>query len=271
MGALIEGSSPTAGAPDPARVLESFRLDGRTALVTGSSRGLGRTAAIALAAAGARVVLAARTRAGLQETAIEVARLAAPEPLLVEVDVRDPSQLEEAFERAGRQAGELHVLINNAGIQRTGPAAELSLSDWRDVLETNLTAAFAASQLFARQSHGGASIVNVASIASSVGLPSQVAYGASKAGLVGLTRTLALELAPRGVRVNAVAPGYFRTDMPGEVLSDPERTSKLLRHIPLCRVGEPAELAPAILFLASDASAYVTGAVLAVDGGYTAR
>jgi NAD(P)-dependent dehydrogenase (short-subunit alcohol dehydrogenase family) len=153
VGALIEGSSSTAGAPDPARVLESFRLDGKTALVTGSSRGLGRTAAIALAAAGARVVLAARTRGGLQETAIEVARLAAPEPLLIQVDVRDSSQLEEAFERAGRQAGELHVLINNAGIQRTGPAIELSLSDWRDVLETNVTAAFAASQLFARQSH----------------------------------------------------------------------------------------------------------------------
>ena len=228
------------------------------ALVTGGSRGIGKAIALELARAGAVVVVGYRTGA---EEAEAVAAEAGGRA--VQADVSDPEQAARLVE----EAGDLDVLVNNAGITRDGLIARMSDEDWRTVLDTNLGGAFntcrAASRGMMRRRRG--SIVNVTSVVGVRGNPGQANYASSKAGLIGLTKSLARELGSRGVRVNAVAPGYVETALT-EVLNDDQRGA-IFANTPLNRLGKPADIAGAVRFLASDEASFITGEVLLVDGG----
>jgi 3-oxoacyl-[acyl-carrier protein] reductase len=233
-------------------------LEGRTALVTGASRGIGRAIAEELAAAGASVVLGYRSgREAAEELAGAIAGRA------VEADVSDP---EEAA-RLVAEAGDLDVLVNNAGLTRDGLLVRMPDDDWRTVLETNLSSVFytcrAACRPMMRKRAGA--IVNVSSVVGVHGNWGQTNYGASKAGIVGFTKSLARELGSRGVRANVVAPGYVRTRLTDALPED--ATTAMLQNTPLGRLGEPKDVAGAVRFLCSDEASFITGAVLLVDGG----
>jgi len=238
-------------------------LKGRVALVTGGSRGIGQAVARELAEHGGRVV---------------IADLVAPEAGAVgdyvQADITDATEVQRLFEGLLAVHGHLDILVNNAGIRRNGPTESMALEDWSAVLDVNLTAAFLCSAALARHALGrgsGAAIVNIASAAAEVGLPGRAAYCASKAGLVGLTRALAVEWADRGIRVNAVGPGFTRTHMYEWALKQgvvDEVT--MLRRVPMDRVAAPEEIARAVRFLASDDASYITGQALYVDGGWLA-
>ena len=248
-------------------ILDLFKLDGRTALVTGGAQGIGFAIARGLAEAGARVVIADRNPQ-VGEPAAQ--RLAAEfEPL----DVTDSAAADALAARLWERRGQVDVLVNNAGIVKNAPAESTSDEDWRAVLNVNLDGVFWCCRAFGKRmlNAGGGSIVNVASMS---GLISnhpqpQVAYNVSKAGVIHMTRSLAGEWAPGGVRVNAVAPGYTATPLTREGLETPEWSEVWLRETPLGRPAEPAEIAPGVLYLASDASSFVTGETLFIDGGYT--
>jgi 3-oxoacyl-[acyl-carrier protein] reductase len=237
---------------------EFARLDGRVALVTGASRGIGRAIAIELAGAGAQVVVGYRSgRDEAEEVASEIGGRA------VQADVGDP---EEAA-RLVDEAGELDVLVNNAGLTRDGLIARMSDEDWRVVLDTNLGGVFHTCRAAARgmMKRKSGSIVNLTSVVGVHGNPGQTNYAASKAGIIGFTKALARELAPRDVRANAVAPGYITTALT-EAL--PEQAQEaILQNTPLERMGTPEDVAAAVRYLASDAASFVTGEVLLVDGG----
>ena len=238
-------------------------LEGRSALVTGASRGIGRSVAQALAAEGAQVALAARSRESLESLAAELGggSLALP------TDARDSESVEAAVSAAAEAFGGLDILVNNAGVTRDALVVRMKDADWRDTLETNLSGAFyfarAASRLMMRQRSGR--IVNISSVAGLRGNAGQANYAASKAGLIGMTKSLARELGARGVTVNAVAPGFIETDMTAAL---PEALRERVRQgIPLGSFGEASDVASAVLFLASDAARYITGHTLQVDGG----
>jgi NAD(P)-dependent dehydrogenase (short-subunit alcohol dehydrogenase family) len=188
------------------------------------------------------------------------------------LDVTDEASVVAGFAAVAETHGGVDVLVNNAAIEHEAPAVETAVADFDRVLRTNLTGSFLCARSFAAlPARGpGRSIVNVSSLIAETGVRGQVAYGASKAGVLSMTRTLALELARDGIRVNALAPGYFATDMPAAVLSDEGLRDRLVRRIPLRRVGEPEEIGPPVVFLASPASRYMTGATLYFDGGFTA-
>jgi 3-oxoacyl-[acyl-carrier protein] reductase len=237
-------------------------LDGKVALVTGGSRGIGAAVARELAAAGARVALNYRSSAeAAEELAGEI------EGVAVEGDVADPEQAAALVERVEGELGDLDCLVNNAGVTRDGLIARMSDEDWDSVLDTNLRGTFntcrAVSRKMLRRRAG--SIVNLTSVVGIHGNPGQANYAASKAGIIGLTKALARELGTRGVRVNAVAPGYIDTELTG-VLPEEVRNA-ILGNTPLGRLGEPEDVARAVRFLCSDEAAFVTGAVLLVDGG----
>jgi NAD(P)-dependent dehydrogenase (short-subunit alcohol dehydrogenase family) len=249
-----------------------FRLDGRVAVITGASSGIGEALAIGFAAAGARVVLAARRRERIEALA---ARIAADggEALGVACDVARGSDVEALVDAALAHFGRVDVLVNNAGVEGVVPAEDETIDDFRSVLDVNLTGAFHCAQLFGREmlAQGAGSIVNVASIFGVVGVGQipQASYAAAKGGLVNLTRELAAQWARRGVRVNAVAPAFFPSEMTAEMFED-ERARKWMRQrTPMGRPGRLDELVGPAIFLASDAASYVTGQVLAVDGGWT--
>lgn len=242
-------------------------LSGEAGLVTGAGGGIGAAIAQALTGSGARVVLLDR-RAEVRETASGLGA----EYLVT--DLAGTKTCEEAVECTARSLGRLSFLVNAAGVQDRGPLVELEDEGWERLNAINLGAAFrlcrAAAQRMISDGSGG-SMLNITSISATVGVPGIVGYGATKAGLVQLTRGLAVELAPHGIRANALAPGYVRTSMTGDLFSDEERREQVLARIPLGRIAEPEEIAPAAVFLLSPAARYVTGEVLHVDGGYVAR
>lgn len=246
-----------------------FDLTGRAAIITGSSRGLGQEMAEGLAEAGASVMLCARRDEWLQPTLVEMrARGFRVEGMLC--DVADAGKVQEVAARTVEVFGAIDILVNNAGISWGAPAAEMPLERWRQVLDVNLTGAFLFAQAAGREmlARGRGSIVNVASVAGLVGSTSgfhAAAYTASKAGLIGLTRELAAEWGRDGVRVNAIAPGFFHSRLADQVIEKLE--PEITRTNPIPRVGVPGELKGVAVFLASDASAYITGHTLVVDGG----
>jgi NAD(P)-dependent dehydrogenase (short-subunit alcohol dehydrogenase family) len=264
----VDLDTPPPGRPDPLDPLAAFRLDGRVAIVTGASSGLGARFARVLHAAGAQVVVTARRRERLAALVD-----ALPGAVAVPADLTAAGAAEELVAAAVERLGRLDLLVNNAGATADVPALDLDVEEFRAVVEVNLTAPFAVAQAAARRmvDQGGGVIVNVASQYGMVGVNAGIAaYAGSKGGLVNLTRQLAVEWARQGVRVNALAPGYFPSEMTADFFADDAQSRWLRRTSPMGRGGEDHELDGALLFLASDASSYVTGAVLAVDGGWTA-
>jgi NAD(P)-dependent dehydrogenase (short-subunit alcohol dehydrogenase family) len=252
---------------DPAAL---FRLDGRVAVVTGASSGLGERFARVLHAAGATVVAAARRADRLEALAGEL-----PGLVPVVCDVADEASVAAMVATAVERAGTVDILVNNAGIESTAPAESQTLADFRRVVDVNLVGLFHVTQLCGRLmiEAGGGVVVNMSSIAGLVAAApvDNAAYCATKGAVVQLTRELAVQWAPKGVRVNAIAPGWFPTEMSTQMFDTEGGQSFIRRYTPLGRGGLPHELDGALLFLASDASSYVTGHTLLVDGGWTAR
>lgn len=242
-------------------------LKGEIALVTGASRGIGRACAIALAREGADVIVNYHSNtAKADEVCAEITQ-AGGQAIAVAFDVGNPEKTQKSIESILKEKKKISILVNNAGITKDGLMMRYSLSDWDDVIDTNLRGAFVTSQAVVRSMmrERKGSIIHMSSVVALMGNPGQAAYCAAKAGLIGLTKSMARELASRNIRVNAVAPGFVDTDMTSHLT--PEQKELMLREIPLGRTGTAEEIADAVLYLASDRSRYVTGQVLSIDGG----
>jgi 2-deoxy-D-gluconate 3-dehydrogenase len=258
----------------PINILDMFRLDGKVALVTGSASGLGAAIAVALAQAGAAVACHGNRRAAT-ETAAGIGKKSAA----FRADLSSTNGAAELFEQVKQRFGRVDILINNAGTILRAAAEEVTLEDWQQVLQVNLTSLFQLSQLAARDmisrgnvsGHSAGKIVNIASLLSFQGGIRVPAYAASKGGVAQLTKALANEWASKGIQVNAIAPGYFNTTNTEPLQADEARNRQILERIPAARWGEPQDLAGAALYLSSAASNYVTGTVLTVDGGWMGR
>ena len=251
--------------------LDLFRLDGKTALITGASRGLGKQMAIALGDAGANLVVTARTADDLDAAAGEIRDETGAEVLAVTADVTSPEDAEMMFARTSERFGGTDVLINNAGTNVRAPLVDYSLEDWRKVTETNITGVFLTTKacLPGMIERGWGRVINIGSIMGSVGLPTRVTYAATKGAVHQITRTLAQEVAQHGITVNTIAPGPFMTEMNKPVMDDEETYNFFIDRIPLGRWGKPEELRGVAVFLASEASSFVTDATIYVDGGWT--
>jgi gluconate 5-dehydrogenase len=245
-----------------------FDLTGKTALITGASRGLGQQFARALAAAGADLAISSRTRASLEPFAAEVKSLGR-RVACVELNVRDQASIEAAVADAINQLGYLDILVNNAGCNIRKPAADVTWDDWNTILDTNLRGAFFVAQAVAKhmipRCYGR--IINIGSVTCVAGYAGLGPYGASRGGIKQLTMSLAHDWGPHGITVNCLAPGWFKTEQSRTLYEDPNWVEYLCERIPLGRPGQPGDLDGALLLLASDASRYITGQTLLVDGG----
>ena len=253
-------------------ILDTFRLDGRVALVTGGNRGLGRASAIALAEAGADVLLLGRGAPAGTAARIEALGRRAHH-IGCDLGVAGPAGIAAAVAAAHAASGRIDILVNNAGISRRAPAVDVGPADWDDVITVDLDAVFHLSQAVGRlmiaQQRGA--VISIASMLSFQGGINVPAYAAAKHAVVGLTKALANEWAAHGVNVNAIAPGYMATDNTTALREDPARSASILQRIPAGRWGTPDDLAGAVVFLASDAARYLHGTVIPVDGGWLAR
>ncbi len=241
-------------------------MKGRVAFVTGASQGIGRACALELAAAGARVVVGARRMDKLEEL-VEQIRSKGGEAEAVQLDIASKQSIQEAFDQARGRCGDINILVNNAGITHDALAVRMSMESWTKVLETNLTGSFLAVQavLLGMMRARWGRIINISSVVGEAGNAGQANYAASKAGLIGMTKALAQEVASRHVTVNAVAPGFIESAMTDAI--DEKVRQKILSVVPLRRMGLPAEVAYAVRFLASDEADYITGHVLNINGG----
>ncbi len=242
------------------------KLPGRVAIVTGASRGIGRAIAIALAAEGAKVAVNYASSSGPADEVVATITQAGGEAIALQADVSKSDQVDHLIKTVMDRWGRIDILVNNAGITRDTLLMRMKLEDWQAVIDTNLSGVFlctrAVAKIMLKQKAGR--IVNIASVAGQMGNPGQGNYSAAKAGVIGFTKTIAKELASRGITVNAVAPGFITTDM----TKDLKGTEELLKYIPLGRFGQPEEVAGLVRFLAADpAAAYITGQVINVDGG----
>ena len=251
---------------------ELFDLSGRVAVVTGGSRGLGKEIAAALAEAGADVLVASRTEADIRQTAKELAESTGRTVQPCVLDVTDRGSVESMVDEAMQAFGRVDILVNNAGINIRSPIEQIRDEDWHRIQQVNVTGVFYCCRAVIPHmvAAGYGRIINVGSALSLVGLAERVSYTASKGAVLQITRTLALELAPKGVTVNCLCPGPFATEINQVVLNDPAATASLMQHVPMGRWGELGEIRGPAVFLASDAASYVTGAVLSVDGGWVA-
>ncbi|HSV62499.1 MAG TPA: 3-oxoacyl-[acyl-carrier-protein] reductase [Chthoniobacterales bacterium] len=244
-----------------------MRFENQVVVVTGAGRGIGHAIAVRLAKEGARVASVSRTEANAKKTADEINATRAGAAKAYAVDVADQAAVQEAAAQIFEDFGRVDILVNNAGVTRDGLSMRMSMEDWDTVINTNLKGAFNFTQAVMRPmiKQRSGRIINISSIAGLTGNAGQANYAASKAGLIGLTKTLARELASRGITVNAVAPGLIETDMT-TVLSDEIRQG-ILQKVPLGKLGEPEDIAGAVAYLASPEAKYITGHVLTVDGG----
>lgn len=254
-------------------VKKLFQLNGRRALVTGGSQGLGRVIAETLAQAGAEVIIVSRNIEKCERVAREIAEACHVSTHAIAADVTKKEAVDSLYDHAQEVAGDVDILINSAGLNIRGPVDTLTEEDWDAVLDINLKAPFLLARKFgpemAKRQWGR--IVQLGSILSEIGIAGRTPYASSKAGILGLTRTLALEWARDGVTVNALCPGPFATEMNKPLLNDPKQYSAFVSKIPMGRWGELHELCGAALFLSSDASSYMTGNTLFIDGGWTAQ
>ncbi|MDA0711019.1 MAG: SDR family oxidoreductase [bacterium] len=256
-----------------ANVLDQFKLDGKVALIVGGSKGLGKSMALGFAQAGATTVISARTAADCATTASELAGETGQESVAVAGDVTQEADVDRVFASVVEKFGRLDVVVNSAGINVRHLIENFPLDDFKRIMDINMTGVWLCCRAAARimKPQGFGSVINVASALSGVGLAERSAYCASKAGLIGLTRTLAMEWASSGVRCNALCPGPFLTEINVPLLQEPEKVKGLLGLTALNRWAELEEIRGAGLFLASDASSFMTGASLYIDGGWTAH
>ena len=245
-------------------------LSGKVAVVTGASRGLGRAIAVALAKAGADVAVAARAKADLEETAHQAAQHGV-RTLALTTDVTAYPAVERLMSQTVNRLGRLDIVVNNAGIAKVAPLAEASLDDWQAILDVNLSGVFygcrAAAPYLIRQQAG--KVINLASVLAAVALPGYTMYSATKGGVISLTRTLAVEWARHNIQVNAIAPGWFVTEMNEAAFADPRIHERLTRDIPARRTGRLEEIGPLAVYLASPGSEFMTGQTIFLDGGQT--
>jgi len=253
--------------------IRQFDLSNRVALVTGGSKGLGQAIAAGLASAGADILLISRHLDEAESAAKEIANQYGHRAIGMQADVAVPDDIRRVMQRAMDEWGKLHIVVNNAGINRRGPVEDLSLDDFRQVMEVNVTGPWllcrAALPLLEKSGHG--SIINVASSLGVVGLTHRTPYASSKGAVVQMTRTLGVELASRGIRCNAICPGPFLTPMNESIAEDAHTKQYIVGAVPLGRWGRLEEIQGAAIFLASDAASYVTGSLLMVDGGWTCQ
>lgn len=251
--------------------IDKFRLGEKVAIVTGGSKGLGRAIAIGMSAVGAKVVVVSRTKNLIEETANEIIS-SGGEAIAIPVDVRNEDDMVNALDKTIDKFGRLDILVNNAGIAPSNPTLKVAANEWNDVIQTNLTSNFLFSKLAVKQTmkdQRAGKIINIGSVLGFMASNVAPHYCAAKAGLAHLTKALALEWARYNINVNCIAPGFFVTEMTEEQRESEAHQKFLDFKIPFRRLGNPEEIVPAAIFLASEAASYITGSTIIVDGGYT--